>query len=283
MLGMASVLPESRRDWFQLAANGLWIGPAVIVVVLACRRFAGAFAGGMTDAAICLVASGISGFVLLAVTLDQLTQDETLESLDFNWRTVLKLSPAMMVGWLLLVSPSIATIAFLTIQAVAVVIVGWGVSRLSPHVLSEMVREFSTSPTLKHPATAIESPALKVTQDPHSTSEDIEHDEFLHEMTRRHVFEDQIGWDVLQGVLTVDFQDNQRKVALHIPICPPMSQSPEAECAVIGGESANVDVSSVHPYGVRLEVRRPTGGGDSRVQLEYTIAAELVPTAKHVA
>ncbi len=278
MLGMASVLPESRRDWFHLAANGLWMGPAVIVAVLACRRFAGAFADGMTDAAICLVASGVSAFVLLAVALDQFIQDEAIE---FDWRTGLKLSPAMMVGWLLLVSPSVATIAFLTVQAVAVATIGWGVSRLSPHVLTEMVREFSTHSTLKHPAT--EKPALKVTQESHPASEESGSDEFFHEMTRRHVFEDQTGWDVLQGVLTVDFEPNQRKVALHIPICPPMSQSPEAECAVIGGESANVDVSSVHPYGVRLEVRRPTASGDSRVQLEYTIAGELVSPAKHVA
>ena len=278
MLGMASVLPESRRDWVQLAANGLWFGPAVIVCVLACRRLAGAFSEGMADAAICFVASGISVLVLLSVTLGQLTRDENQDSDTFWQSTALHLSPAMIVGWLLLVSPSVATIAFLTVQAITVGAVGWAVTRIRPDVLAEMVREFSADATCN--PLSLEQPALKVATDLTTPDED---DELFHEMTRRHLFEDETGWDVLQGVLTVDFQPNQRKVALHIPICPPMDHLPETECAVLGDEMADVAVSSVHPYGVRLEVRRPATDGTTRVRLEYTIAGEITPATKHVA
>ncbi|WP_166829717.1 hypothetical protein [Thalassoroseus pseudoceratinae] len=281
MLGMASVLPESRRDWFQLAVNGLWMGPAVIVFVLACRRFVGAFADGMTEPAVCLVASGTSVLVLLAVALERLNFDEFQESFDFRWRTAIQLAPAIVVGWLLLVSPSEATIAFLTIQTVSVATIGWGITRLQHEVLADIVLAFSKDPFLRQPTT--EHPTLKVSIEPPATEASSEQEEMFHEMTRRHVLEDETGWDVLQGVLTVDFQPNQRKVALHIPICPPMHQLPETECVVLDDDTADVDISSVHPYGVRLEVRRPSGKGNARVRLDYTIASELTSPTRHVA
>ncbi len=94
-------------------------------------------------------------------------------------------------------------------------------------------------------------------------------------MKRKSVVEDGEVWEQIEGVATVEFAAGQQHAALHLSICPPLSSTPEIECETQG--DIEWKVTALHPYGVRLEIRRAAPLANSQsVSVGYTMAA-VVP------
>ena len=95
-------------------------------------------------------------------------------------------------------------------------------------------------------------------------------------MTRRVLEVDGEAWEQIEGLSTVDFSPGQQHATMHLSICPPLSSTPEIECETPGDEDVQWKVTALHPYGVRLELRRSTpASAPLAVAVTYTMAAQV--------
>ena len=62
------------------------------------------------------------------------------------------------------------------------------------------------------------------------------------------------GQDTLAGYFRCQFEAEQQRYALHVPLYPPMSMIPEVEAIVMDSDAASVRVTDRQRFGIRLEV-----------------------------
>ena len=92
-------------------------------------------------------------------------------------------------------------------------------------------------------------------------------------MTRRMLTDQGECWDAIEGQTAVEFAAGQRNATVHLSICPPMLSVPEIECEVLDHPQIEWKVAAQHPYGMRLEVRRPAPAAEPlTIALGYHMA-----------
>ena len=89
------------------------------------------------------------------------------------------------------------------------------------------------------------------------------------------------GEESISGRVTVTFAAHQKQQVAHIPFWPPFTATPRFDCEADGDAELRIQ-PFVHPYGVRLEVKR---AGDCSRPALLTIAfhGELTPAAHRAA
>jgi|GEM_PF-4182444 len=78
--------------------------------------------------------------------------------------------------------------------------------------------------------------------------------------TQTQVRHNDFGAERIEGTVHVQFAKGQRDLAVHIAICPPLSQIPEVEVEDLDGNDWEVKVAAAYAYGLRLSVRRQAEG-----------------------
>ena len=95
-----------------------------------------------------------------------------------------------------------------------------------------------------------------------------------HWMSRR--IGDDAAFDVIEGVVTVQFTAGQKLASVHLPFCPPFSEVPGVECEPRHGADVRLRQASLQPFGARIDVQRsqPLDSAAS-VEIAYTATARL--------
>jgi hypothetical protein len=86
----------------------------------------------------------------------------------------------------------------------------------------------------------------------------------LQQITR---YRNELGAEVIQGLLRVELTKNQRTAHIHIAFCPPLTSTPEFTWEQTEGDDATIAIGQLATYGARLDLRmaRPAANGDSIV------------------
>jgi hypothetical protein len=66
------------------------------------------------------------------------------------------------------------------------------------------------------------------------------------------------GGEQIEAVLIARFLPGQRQTAVHLPIHPVLPRPPHVECEPLDESTVELQVTAVHGYGVRVEVKRTT-------------------------
>lgn len=86
---------------------------------------------------------------------------------------------------------------------------------------------------------------------------------------------DESGSEMVEGVLTVRFEEGQKRANLHVPFSPPLAGIPEVECECVGDEQLRLKVPVRQSWGIRIEARRSRA--DSALETEIGFAALCSP------
>jgi hypothetical protein len=81
------------------------------------------------------------------------------------------------------------------------------------------------------------------------------------------------GADRLEGTTWAEFHPGQKVVAVHVAFCPPFIRSPTLVCSA-DSANARVGLTTVYPYGARVELKRSGSVADS-LQVAVTFQATL--------
>ena len=87
---------------------------------------------------------------------------------------------------------------------------------------------------------------------------------------------DELGGEMIEGTVTVRFDQGQKRANVHVPFSPPLSGTPEVECDTVDDESIRVKVAERRSWGLRIEGRR-TDTSDCQ-EAEITFSAVHVPS-----
>ncbi|MEZ6052744.1 MAG: hypothetical protein R3C02_15365 [Planctomycetaceae bacterium] len=74
------------------------------------------------------------------------------------------------------------------------------------------------------------------------------------------------GGETIEATLDAVFGIGEKVVALHLPIHPVLTGTLEVECEPLDDSDVTVAITTVQPYGIRIEVRR-----SSRLDEELTV------------
>lgn len=66
------------------------------------------------------------------------------------------------------------------------------------------------------------------------------------------------GGEQIEAVLIARFFPGQRQTAVHLPIHPVLPHPPHVECEPLDESAVELQVTAVHGYGIRVEVKRTT-------------------------
>ncbi len=245
-----------RNSW-QNAAFALWGSVAFVAGVFALRAAAGAFRQELSPAA-----AGLGVLLAALVGLGGLgcfraahPGGLTLRQIIAAW--ALTVLPVLLLGIAICPASSTLGIAWVTVLVVGLTggipLLGRPVG-LFPRLAAES-DGLETSPTASTSTVPFDDPGL------------------TQWMTRRVLPIDGEHWEQIEGRSTVEFAAGQQHAAMHLSICPPLSGTPEIECETPADEDVEWKVAAVHPYGIRLELRRPASPEPRMVAVGYTMAA----------
>lgn len=245
-------------------AYGLWGGVSLVAGVLLLRSFAGALTQNMSPLAACLGSTLATAASLTAFFCSRFASKQYgLASPSFWQLTLCTILPPILVGVVLVPAQSSLGIAWVTILGIG--------TAVTLHLFKDKVTKIAGASTPVDEGIP-DSPVIQATPD------------LSQWMTRRLITEAGEIWDQVEGQITVEFAADQQHATVHLSMCPPLPSTPEIECEVPEDLDLNWKVASVHPYGVRLEVRRPRSATEpARIPLSYTMAAlqgsEMMPKA----
>ncbi len=69
-------------------------------------------------------------------------------------------------------------------------------------------------------------------------------------------FRTEDGHERLEATLSIDFMESQKMAVFHVPFCPAFPSVPEIETRIENNIDATVTVTTVQPFGVRIEIKR---------------------------
>ena len=236
----------------------LWTLTGIAAVVLAARAFAGAFDARVHAVIPCLTTVTALQASLWAWHLhqSQLTATSPEQRL---LRGFLSLIPAAVIGFSASVNASpIAlgiTTGLLSIGLVTLVVVEVIRSNL------QTVRSIETRAVIQGDELAIEPVcANSEVGSPEELSTMVETpiendstENVAQRIIRRH---NNDGSEAIEAELLVEFAAGERETSVHLPIHPVYPGMPVVECEPLDASDVTVTVSTVQPYGVRLQVKR---------------------------
>jgi hypothetical protein len=81
------------------------------------------------------------------------------------------------------------------------------------------------------------------------------------------------GCEQIEAVLLARFAPGERETAVHLPIHPNLQESPHVECEPLDGSPVSATVTTVQPYGIRIELKRTAATDELIVPLGVEISA----------
>jgi hypothetical protein len=252
-------LPNDWQARLRQIGYSLWGSVAFVAVVLTLRGLAGAFRQEVSP-----LSAFVSAFVAAVLCAAALGFFRVGIPIGFTrtqsrFAVLMMVLPPTLIGVVLCPATSSLGVAWITLLAVAQTIAVHLVARPA-----ESSRTLADEAGHSDAVPAILAPAL-------------EEPDLTQWMTRRTVLEAGETWEQIEGQSTVEFAAGQQHAAMHISMCPPMSVAPEIECEIQGEVSVEWKVAAVHPYGVRLELRRAAPAAAVSVAVGYTMAAIVQP------
>lgn len=235
-------------------AMGLWTALALSTVLVASRRFTGAYTGplpvAVLIAAVTLaVAISLTALGLLRITRprpSKLTWSEALPELT-AWMVPTLFTLTMAAG---ATAGQLGSLLGIAIVAACVLVVAvaqperWFSSISEPPHVADDVR-FANADPAKHPFAATHSGW----DDGFAPADDETATQW---MVRRH----NCDGESVEGTIRVDFTVGQREATVHVTFCPPLAGQPAVEVEDVEGNDWRLKAEAAFPYGLRLQVQR---------------------------
>lgn len=300
--------PDGIDDWKRAFARGAWTGLVVLAVILLSRRLDGAFENHMSTLGTLVITILATSVSLLA---NSLYHSAPTTGVSGRRRVA--------VGVLTLVTPAAMGIALLPPQSgdamfgigVLVFIAGFVMMQLGDHTTAstptshplgvrsrmETARHESgrlrfTNPDVRrlHSRQLVDddaTPAVRRQGVPFETAspqakDDRPHilvdDSLAQWMTRRRL---ETGADCIEGSIRIQFEAGQKTAAIHVPFSPAFSSLPDLNCEV-GNAAIRAKVSTIYPYGARIELRR-SADLDAEVRVAVGFCASALPAQPEAA
>lgn len=269
------------RQWAALILRTL---TGVAAVVLAARAIAGAF-----DLRVHAVIPCLSTVTALLASLSawHLHESSVAESSPQRrlLRGFLSLVPAAVIGFSVSVNASPValgiTTGLLSIGLVTVVVAEAMRSdaQTAQSIDSRTDGQVDES-AIEHARNGPEAHALAETSTFAETL--MEHDSSANveqRIVRRHNSD---GTESIEAELVAVFAAGERETAVHLPIHPVVAGIPVVECEPLDASDVTVTVSTVQPYGVRLQVKR-NGTFNEALKVPIGIAVQLSGNMSDVA
>jgi hypothetical protein len=247
------MLPQGWANHLERIAFSLWGSVAFVSAVFAARGLAGAFQSEISALAACVAATLAAGVCLLALACYRATPCGAWSRRQTQLALGLTVVPPVLLGAVLCPASSSLGMAWVTLLGVGLSLAGQLIVRSS--VLQAAAEQ---SPETLPVASAL----------PQAMNEP----DLTQWMKRKSIVSDGEILEQIEGLGVVEFSPGQQHAAMHLSICPPLASAPEIECETQDG--IEWKVTALHPYGVRLELRRSASLGESvNVGVSYTMAA----------
>lgn len=251
-------LPEGSGNKLHKIALSLWGSVAFVAMVFAARGLAGAFRQELSALAASVSATLAAAVCLFALVCYRATASGDLTRRQTQLALALTVGPPVLLGIVLCPVSSSVGMAWVTILGIGLSIASQLMVR--PAAL-EAVKTAEHVPQTLPVASAV--------------PQALDEPDLTQWMVRKPLVQEGEVGEQIEGLATVEFAAGQQHVALHLSICPPLASTPEIECET--QEGIEWKVAALHPYGIRLELRRPAPLGESQsVSVSYTMAA-VVP------
>lgn len=250
-------LPLGWGNKLRRIAFFLWGSVAFVAGVFILRGLTGAFRQELSALAASVSAALAATICLLTLVGYRATFADALTRRQTQLALSLTVLPPVLLGVVLCPSSSSLAMAWVTILGIGLSIGSQLIVR--PLVIPAAMAEHA-------PETLPLASALPQALDER---------ELTQWMARKSIHQEGEVWEQIEGRASVEFAPSQQHAALHLSICPPLASAPEIECET--PEGVEWKVTALHPYGVRLELRRPAPLAHSAsVSVSYTMAA-VVP------
>ena len=284
---MATTLPSTSSSRRSLAA-GLLTGVCLLSAVVLSRRAAGAASSLPSAWVACLIAAAVMtvGVVSIAIFSRRSAALGVPERLLVGG---LGLLPGLVLGLALLPTSSGAGIAALI--GIFVTLLGASVGLResverevlsSPFCAQEPDREVDCRLSLRertsfrgakgdNEATPIDPDACEEAEELDLTDESAPHPSADPEVVQWQTRAVRDGQETLAGGMRVRFAAGVKQVALHLPFAPAFESLPSFDAEALDDADVEVVVTSLHAYGVRLEVRsRSRCEQDRLIEIGYS-------------
>ncbi len=249
-------LPQVHAALSQKVAYVLWGGLAFVSLTFLMRGLSGAFHQQISPLAACCGTLLAAGFSLAALGSYRLSRARFSSRKEHAGVAAVTVLPTLLLG--IVISPASSSIGIAWVTA-------WAIGLA---ICVELFAKQSAKRSRSADGTDALDEGLVVSL-PVRSGPDV-----TQWMTRRMVTDQGERWDAVEGQTAVKFAAGQRNVTVHISICPPMPGVPEIECEVPDHPEVEWKVAAQHPYGIRLEVRRPAPSGESlTIDLGYHMAS----------
>ena len=257
-------------------ATAIWSSLIVIAVVLTSRKLAGALTEQLSATVACLATTLAMGLSLFANCLLHSVRRPDSPTHAQIAAGVVTLVPPFALGIALLpgrfpMAVSYLVTLFVFASASMLVIGESSIFRSSAtrarddrlRIEIGAVEAVSTSPKTDNSLSGERSLSAKV------ESAIAGQDDVSQWMTRR-ISPD--GRECLEGAVKIQFSPGMKQTAIHVPFVPPLHQQPQVTCEVLGNSPVRLRVTSVQPYGTRIEARR-TSEAAQWVEVRFSAVA----------
>lgn len=247
------------RGWPRLAVRSAHAGLALIVVLVAARRLAGALTQPLDDVA--LLACGLIAPLLAAAERWLAAHDEVPPTTPRELFAIpaMRVAAIVVFGWAISLAGS-STLGLLAYWGAAV----GGEAACGP---------WSQWRSSRRPRVRLLAPGEDTDEfapDGDSPPDDeiavavVEGD--VRQVLTRLTAAD--GTDVLRGEIIAEFAPGQARAAVHIAFCPAFAATPAIEFEQVAGPDARIQIGQALPWGARFDVKLPQPAtGEMRVRL----------------
>lgn len=263
-------------------ATAVWSGEVIVAVLVASRRFAGAFVPPASPWLGLLAACGCAVISLICCALHATTSVPAKHVVGRVSVLLLTAVPPVVVGMSLLPNSSAAGFAFLLVLCT---LVGFGATLLVGGLAGGEVWNRFRSPDVPSPVAPAEQPsevadAIADVPEPlpfhrvpaGETAESAEGPGANVSQWMSRTMADDGTSETIEGVVAVSFEKGQKTAVVHLSFLPPLGAVPELECEPQEGPDVRLRTAAVHNYGARVEVRR-VGATDDDARVEIAYAA----------
>ena len=234
--------PAELLNWRQTFATGIWFGLLMAAIVVHSMRQSGEIEQQ--------ISGFVAGFVALVANLISLTANQLFHSSSSSskrWTQLIAgiatLVPPAMLGTILLPDETplgaLWLVSLFLTSAIVMLKIGRNAD-LRARKAAVSVGDAESEEQRKSERKTIDleyEPPADVTQ----------------WLTRRTL---QTGDDCVEGLVRVEFAADEKQTVVHLPFSPPFSHSPEVDCEFEGIDNCRARVTTVHPFGARIELRR---------------------------